>query len=140
VIEDVTGGLNVAAHTVFIISQSHSVEFCVKPAIVCKWLTCTHALRGMYHPGLKSENTKNSINFISHLQLQYKLCGLNILYITLTIHLHAEVTIVIWNLRQSVSCDVLDQEFSKFSCHRATKAIIATVRGPDILRRMMVTA
>jgi len=33
VIEDVTDGLDVAAHTVFIISQSHSVEVCVKPAV-----------------------------------------------------------------------------------------------------------
>jgi len=33
VIENVTGGLDVAAHTVFIISQSHSVEVCVKPAV-----------------------------------------------------------------------------------------------------------
>jgi len=32
-IEDVTGRLDVAAHTVFIISQSHSVEVCVKPAV-----------------------------------------------------------------------------------------------------------
>ena len=33
VIEDVTGGLGVTAHTVFIISQSNSVEVCVKPAV-----------------------------------------------------------------------------------------------------------
>ena len=33
VIEDVTGRSDVAAHTVFIISQSHSVEFRVKPAV-----------------------------------------------------------------------------------------------------------
>jgi len=33
VIEDVTGGLDVAAHAVFIISESHSVEVCVKPAV-----------------------------------------------------------------------------------------------------------
>jgi len=35
VIEDVTDGLDVAAHTVFIISQSHSVEDCVKLAVYC---------------------------------------------------------------------------------------------------------
>ena len=35
VIEDVTDGLDVAAHTVFIISQSHSVEVCVKLAVYC---------------------------------------------------------------------------------------------------------
>jgi len=35
--------------------------------------------------------------------------------------LHAEVTIVITRcLRQSVSCDVLGQRFSKLSCQRAT--------------------
>jgi len=33
VIEDVTGGLDVTAHTVFIISQSHSVEVCLKPVV-----------------------------------------------------------------------------------------------------------
>ena len=33
VIEDVTGGLDVSAHTVVAISQSHSVEFRVKPAV-----------------------------------------------------------------------------------------------------------
>jgi len=33
VIEDVNGGLDVTAHTVFIIKQSHSVEACVKPAV-----------------------------------------------------------------------------------------------------------
>jgi len=32
-IENVTGGLDVTAHAVFIISQSHSVEVCVKPAV-----------------------------------------------------------------------------------------------------------
>jgi len=35
VAEDVTGGLDVAAHTVFIISQYHSVEVCVKPGVSC---------------------------------------------------------------------------------------------------------
>ena len=33
VIEDVTGGLDVAAHAVFIISQSHSVKVSVKPTV-----------------------------------------------------------------------------------------------------------
>ena len=32
-IEDVTGGLDIAAHAIFIIIQSHSVEACVKPAL-----------------------------------------------------------------------------------------------------------
>jgi len=37
---------------------------------------------------LKSENSKNSINFFSHSQLQYKLCGLinDSYYVTLPIH------------------------------------------------------
>jgi len=49
VTEDVTGGLDVAAHTGFIISQSYSAEVRVKPAVsrMRKWLSCTHALRGM---------------------------------------------------------------------------------------------
>jgi len=37
---------------------------------------------------LKSENNKNSINFFSHSQPQYKLCGLmnDVYYVTLSIH------------------------------------------------------
>jgi len=33
VVEDVTGALDVSAHRVFIISQSHSVQVCVKSAV-----------------------------------------------------------------------------------------------------------
>jgi len=53
VIEDVTGGLDVAAHTVFIISQSHSVKVSVKPTVtpLRKRLSWSNALRGMQHPG-----------------------------------------------------------------------------------------
>ena len=55
---------------------------------------------------LKSENSKKTlINFFSHSQLQCKVCGfINDYYVTLRIHSHAEVTIVIWYLRLPVSC------------------------------------
>ena len=47
-IEDVTGGFDVSAHAVFIISQSHSVEVSVKPVVSrAQAVSCTHALRGM---------------------------------------------------------------------------------------------
>jgi len=43
----------------------------------------------------KSENSKNSINFFSLSQLQYKLCGLINDCFHVTCHSHAEVIIVI---------------------------------------------
>jgi len=53
----------------------------------------------------KSEKSKNSINFFSHSQLQFKLCDLisEYYYVTLSIHSYAQVTIVITYLRQSVT-------------------------------------
>jgi len=44
VIEDVTGGLDVATHAVFIISQSHSVEVCVK--CIGEVVKCKHCKGG----------------------------------------------------------------------------------------------
>jgi len=84
-----------------------------------KVVTC--AIPPSHH--LKSENSKYSINFFSHSQRQYKLCGLNndSYYISLPIHLHAVVTkryqIItavnqLWSFRAGVH--------QKRSCQRAT--------------------
>ena len=59
------------------------------------------AMRPSHH--LKSENNKKSINFFSHSQLQYILCGhfSDYYYATLLIHSHAVVTKSQYSHRQS---------------------------------------
>jgi len=65
----------------------------------------TSAMRPFHQS--KNKNSKNSINLFS--QSQYKLCDLISDDVTLSVHSHAEVTVVTRYLRQSVSCDVLWQ-------------------------------
>jgi len=60
--------------------------------------TVTSAMPPFHHS--ENKNSKNSINFFSRSQLPNKLCGLNsdYYYVTLPIHSHGEVTVVIANL------------------------------------------
>ena len=50
VIGDVTGGLDVSAHTIFIISQSLSAEVCVKPAVSCAQAVKLHSCFARHVP------------------------------------------------------------------------------------------
>ena len=74
-------------------------EECTLVQRMCKQMV-TSAMPPSHH--LKSKNRKNSINFFSKSQLQYKLCALfnSYHYFTLPIYSQADVTI-----RKSVICD-----------------------------------
>jgi len=74
-------------------------EECTLVQRMCKQMV-TSAMPPSHH--LKSKNRKNSINFFSKSQLQYKLCALfnSYYYFTLPIYSQADVTI-----RKSVICD-----------------------------------